>query len=791
MKISLAWLSDYVDLPADTAALCELLTFAGIEVEGVQVRGVAMDHVVVGQIVASEKHPGADRLSVCRVEDGSGTPRQIVCGAKNYALGDKVPLALPGAVLPGDFRIKVGRLRGVESQGMLCSAKELALAEEAEGLLILPREAEIGTPIGELFPPDTVIEIEITPNRPDLLSHVGIAREIAALTGVPLRVPAARAGAITASTLSVASIDPEGCPLYTARRIRGVRVAPSPEWLRRRLESVGLRPINNIVDVTNFVLLELGQPLHAFDGATLAGPIHARRAVEGEKFLALDGREYALRNRDLVIADAGGPVAIAGVMGGARTGVTESTTEVVLESARFLPSAIRRTSRELGLISDSSYRFERGVDPASVETASERATSLILELAGGSAQEGAAVTGGMEIPVVRAPFRYARCSALIGDVVTPVEADRVLSGFGLRKVGGDDVEAQWEIPGFRADLAREVDLIEEVARSRRIDRLPPGHARRVAEVSESDRDYDFRLALARRLAAMGYSEARTMSLVSPSTLSLDPSGSGSCLELRNPLGEDYSRLRPSLIPGLLRIAAANARQGAGQIRLFEIGRVFGGEPEEEMRLAVVLTGPVGVVSWRAARQRASDFHDAKGLIEAVIAATRSEMEPEFERFDDPAMALAVRVVLDGRPVGRIVQVLPSMAREMDVTGALLAAEIALDALRPADGGGLRYRPVERFPAVVRDIALMVPREVSHARVIEAVRWAGEALLAEVAVFDVFEDPSGERVPADRKSLAYTLTYRASGRTLTAEEANAAHARIKQVVVEATGAVFRE
>jgi len=760
MKISLAWLSDYVDLPADTAALCELLTFAGIEVEGVQVRGVAMDHVVVGQIVASEKHPGADRLSVCRVEDGSGTPRQIVCGAKNYALGDKVPLALPGAVLPGDFRIKVGRLRGVESQGMLCSAKELALAEEAEGLLILPREAEIGTPIGELFPPDTVIEIEITPNRPDLLSHVGIAREIAALTGVPLRVPAARAGAITASTLSVASIDPEGCPLYTARRIRGVRVAPSPEWLRRRLESVGLRPINNIVDVTNFVLLELGQPLHAFDGATLAGPIHARRAVEGEKFLALDGREYALRNRDLVIADAGGPVAIAGVMGGARTGVTESTTEVVLESARFLPSAIRRTSRELGLISDSSYRFERGVDPASVETASERATSLILELAGGSAQEGAAVTGGMEIPVVRAPFRYARCSALIGDVVTPVEADRVLSGFGLRKVGGDDVEAQWEIPGFRADLAREVDLIEEVARSRRIDRLPPGHARRVAEVSESDRDYDFRLALARRLAAMGYSEARTMSLVSPSTLSLDPSGSGSCLELRNPLGEDYSRLRPSLIPGLLRIA-------------------------------VVLTGPVGVVSWRAARQRASDFHDAKGLIEAVIAATRSEMEPEFERFDDPAMALAVRVVLDGRPVGRIVQVLPSMAREMDVTGALLAAEIALDALRPADGGGLRYRPVERFPAVVRDIALMVPREVSHARVIEAVRWAGEALLAEVAVFDVFEDPSGERVPADRKSLAYTLTYRASGRTLTAEEANAAHARIKQVVVEATGAVFRE
>jgi phenylalanyl-tRNA synthetase beta chain len=316
MKISLSWLSDYVDLPADTAALCELLTFAGIEVEGVHTTGCAIENVVVAQILASDPHPNADRLSVCRVDDGSGAPRQIVCGAKNYRVGDKVPLALPGAVLPGDFRIKVGKLRGVESQGMLCSGKELALADDADGLLILPAGSTTGAPIGSLFPPDTVLELEITPNRSDLLSQTGIAREIAALTGAPLRMPPAGAVAARddASTLVVATDDAAGCPLYTARRICGVRVGPSPAWLRARIESVGLRPINNIVDITNFVMLELGQPLHAFDGAKLAGQITARRARAGEKLLALDGREYALR------ADESGDCGHASASGGAGRG---------------------------------------------------------------------------------------------------------------------------------------------------------------------------------------------------------------------------------------------------------------------------------------------------------------------------------------------------------------------------------------------------------------------------------------------------------------------------------------
>jgi phenylalanyl-tRNA synthetase beta chain len=464
---------------------------------------------------------------------------------------------------------------------------------------------------------------------------------------------------------------------------------------------------------------------------------------------------------------------------------------LLLESAFFLPSAVRRTSRELGLISDSSYRFERGIDPAAAARAAARAVALVLELAGGEAEQGESVAGENRIDPVRVPLRYARCAALIGDAVTPAEVDRVLEGFGLRKVGGEGDSQEWEIPSHRADLLREVDLIEEVARARRIDQLPPGRARRVAAVSGPDRAYDFRLGMARRLAALGFSEARTMSLVAPATLALDPTGSEAAPVLRNPLSEDYSRLRPSLIPGLLRIASANARQGIGRIRLFEIGRVFGGEFGEETRLAWVMTGAVGPASWRSARPAESDFHDLKGVLEAVVSAALPDAELGFERYEDAAMALAVRVTLGGTALGRLVQVLPSVARALDVSGALLAGEIALDPLQPAAGEALGFRPPDRFPAVVRDMAVLVPRELPHARMLAAIRGAGEPLLAGVAVFDVFEDPSGEKIPRDRKSVAYTLTYRSPERTLTVEEANAAHARVKDAVAGATGAAFRE
>src|SRR3954463_12748219 len=372
MKVTLNWLKDYVDFDWSPEQLGERLTMLGIEVEGIEKQTGEFENLVVAQILASDKHPNADKLSVCRVGDGKGE-RQIVCGAKNYKVGDKVPLALPGCTLPTPpgqppFTIKVSKLRGVESQGMLCSAKELGVAEDAEGLLILPGEARVGAPIGELFPPDTIFDLEVTPNRPDLLSHLGIAREVSALCGLELKGVRSRRAELDYS--HTVEITAEECPFYSARCISGVTVGPSPAWLRERLESIGLRSINNIVDVTNFVMMEMGQPLHAFDAATLQGDLKVRNAEAGESFPALDGRTYELKPHHLVIADDQRAVALAGVMGGKETGVTAATTSIWLESAYFSASSIRKTSRELGLMSDSSYRFERGVDPAAMLVAS-------------------------------------------------------------------------------------------------------------------------------------------------------------------------------------------------------------------------------------------------------------------------------------------------------------------------------------------------------------------------------------------------------------------------------------
>ncbi|MGI8821269.1 MAG: phenylalanine--tRNA ligase subunit beta, partial [Chthoniobacterales bacterium] len=382
MKFSVNWLRELVELPASIDDLAELLTFGGVEIEGIEHRGTEITHIVVAQISASSQHPNADRLSVCEVDDGTNHHRQIVCGAKNYQVGDKVPLALPGAELPNGLKIKASKLRGVESQGMLCSASELGISAESGGLLILPPDAAIGAPIGSLFPADTILDVEITPNRSDLLSYSGLAREIGALTGKSAKLPEIPEPAVVRSdAVQIAAL--RECPLYSARRIENVQVSPSPEWLRAKLEAAGIRPISNIVDITNFVMLELGQPLHAFDADKLQGGIQVRRAHEGEQFHALDGRTYSLQPNDLMITDGARAVAIAGVMGGEDTGVTDATKNVLLESACFLPSSVRRTARTLNLPSDASYRFERGVDPAMTLRASARAAQLMREIAGG------------------------------------------------------------------------------------------------------------------------------------------------------------------------------------------------------------------------------------------------------------------------------------------------------------------------------------------------------------------------------------------------------------------------
>ncbi len=783
MKISLNWLRELVELPPTVPELVELLTLAGVEVERVETRGCAIPNVVVAQIRESVQHPNADRLSVCHVDDGSGAPRQIVCGAKNYKVGDKVPLALPGAVLPGDFKIKVGKLRGVESQGMLCSAKELRLADDAEGLLILPADAQIGAPIADVFPADNILDLEITPNRADLLSVNGLAREVGALTGKTARLAGPRSAAQSpvAQTLEVTAPD---CPLYTARKVSGVKVASSPAWLSRRLEQVGLRSINNVVDVMNYVMLEMGEPLHAFDAARLDGALNVRLAREGEELLALDGGSYKLAPDQMVIADASRVLAVAGVMGGEGSAVNEATEEIWIEAAYFLPQSIRRTSRQLGLASDSSYRFERGVDPALIPFASQRATELILEIAGGEAAEiQGAWTSARRPESKPLSLRASRVAAVLGVAVAEARIDSILTGFGLTKT-----EAGWQPPSFRPDLTREIDLIEEVARIVGMEAIPPRVQARFAAASATDRSYDRAMELRRALVAQGLHEARSLTLVpaEPAGLAFTQTSRESLVRVRNPMLDDQVVLRPHLLHGLLGALRANVRHGAKCVRLFEIGRVFSKEqPEEFTHLAVVLCGANRERSWRCGEGNAADLLDLKGVLAAVLGS-----DTTFEPEPNPALALSLLVKVDGAPVGLAGQLWPAEARALDASAPVVFAEIDLGAL-PADAASRRFRELPRFPAVTRDIALLAPLGLAHDRIVAALTSSQEPLLVGVELFDVFTDPAGAKIPADKRSLAYSLTYRSAERTLTTDEVNAAHAKLKDRLKATLAVTLRE
>ena len=438
MKFSVNWLREFVDLPENPEEIADLLTRAGVETENIETRGAKIEQVIVSQIVASSRHPNADRLTVCEVDDGSGANRQIVCGATNYKVGDKVPLALPGAKLPNGLEIRKSKLRGIESEGMLCSPIELGLGEDSSGLLILTPDAKIGAPIVDLFPTDTILDVEITPNRGDLLSHFGLAREIAALTEKKLK-STARESKIPVKKTGVTITSTRECPFFSARRIDNVTVGPSPQWLRAKIESVGIRSINNIVDISNFVMLELGQPSHAFDADKLKGSINVRFARDGEKFLALDGKTYSLKPDSCVVADQERVIGIGGVMGGEETAVTDSTKNILLEAAFFLPASIRRTARQLNLPSDASYRFERGVDPEMVLRASQRATELIQEIAGGIPAKEINVDGKLPANPADVSLRYEKCDRVVGIAIKPKTVDEVLTRFGLKKISAAEM----------------------------------------------------------------------------------------------------------------------------------------------------------------------------------------------------------------------------------------------------------------------------------------------------------------------------------------------------------------
>jgi len=781
VKFSVNWLREFVELPESTEALAELLTLAGVEIEGVEKRGGNFDNVVIGQIKESVQHPNADRLSVCQVDDGSGKIRQIVCG-------DKVPVALPGANLPNGLKIKVSKLRGVESQGMLCSPSELKLSEDSDGLLILSPEARVGEAFGSLVRPDIILDVEITPNRGDLLSHLGLAREIGALVGQALRSPAQRvaSGAVALQNKGVQISALRECPFFSLRRIENVKVGASPDWLRAKLEVAGMRSINNIVDISNFVMLELGQPTHAFDADKLKGGINVRLARDGEKFLALDGKTYSLTSENLVIADEQRPVGIGGVMGGEETSVTESTKNVLLEAAYFLPASIRRTARNLNLPSDASYRFERGVDPGMILRASERATQLIHEIAGGEPAAEIATAGSLPAAPSNVRLRSARCDQLVGVTIDRATIDRILEGFGLTKAGGRDGETEWQIPTYRSDLRREADLIEEIVRAYGIDRIPGRDRSRFTSSSKADLAYDFASELRRRLVARGLFEARTSALIPRS------SGSNafreSALELRNPLSEDHVALRPSLIPGLLGVLARNLRHGAGSVRIFELGRAFSPiDGAEERHLALIFCGKAeGAPHWRAATQRRLDLFDLKGVIESLGIPALS-----FRRTESENLALGMSIHAGDKVIGFAGQLSAAQARTLDGADPVIIAEIKSDFLFESHSGSVVFRELEKFPSVTRDVAMLVPETLSHSEIMDVIRNAQEPLLADVALFDLFSGDGTKNVGAGRKSLAYTLTYRDQNRTLTHDEVSAAHDRIRERLRRELNAELRE
>jgi phenylalanyl-tRNA synthetase beta chain len=796
MKFSVNWLREFVELPDKIDDLAQLLTLAGVEIEGIEERGANVDKVIVAKITSSSRHPNADRLTVCEVDDASGTKRQIVCGATNYKVGDKVPLALPGAKLPNGTEIRKSNLRGVESEGMLCSPIELGLGEDASGLLVLSSEAKVGVPIGELFPADTILDVEITPNRGDLLSHFGLAREIAALTGGKLHETSPlRTADITASGVKISAL--RECPFYSARRIENVKVGPSPDWLRAKIESVGIRSINNVVDISNFVMLELGQPTHAFDAEKLKGGINVRLAHDGETFLALDGKNYLLTPENLVIADEECAVAIGGVMGGEETGVTESTRNILLESAYFLPASVRRTARNLNLPSDASYRFERGVDPGMVLRASQRTTELIREIANGDPGKGTAAAGELPVNPKDVTLSYKKCDQVLGLAIKPKTVDEILERFGLNKStsrstrlrsaaarqASRDGSATWSIPSYRRDLQRDVDLIEEVVRAYGVEKICGTDTSRFTPASVADRLHDLESDLRNALAARGLTEVRTSKLIPRRSMV----SSENAVKLRNPLSEDHVALRMDLLTGLLGVLERNVRAGADRVAIFELGRVFVPPTgKEERRLAILLWGiTTSAPHWRTEKKRTLDFFDLKGVVEGLEIPNLS-----FCRSDRPDFALAAEILLDDDVIGFGGRLSATRAAEIDASHPVFFAELQADPLLDAQKVAKEFRDIERFPAVTRDIAMIVPEKLTHAQILRTIKQPAEPLLESVQLFDVFESDESATGPAVN-SLAYTLTYRGKNRTLTNEEVTEAHARIRERLKRELGVTLRE
>ncbi len=770
MKFSEQWLRSWTNPALDSEQLAEKLSLSGLEVDGMEPAAPAFSGVVVAEILRCSPHPDADKLQVCEVDTGDDRV-QVVCGAPNARAGLKAPLAVVGACLPGDLRIRKAKLRGVESFGMLCSARELGLSDDHAGLMELPGDAPVGEDLRAwLELDDVIIDVDLTPNRADCLSISGMAREVAALTGSTLHEPEIKpVAAETDATFPVELACPEDCPIYLGRVIEGLDLsARTPLWMQEKLRRSGIRSIAPAVDVTNYVMLELGQPLHAFDLDRLAGGIVVRRAKPVEKLVLLDGREVSLDESYLLIADQEKPLALAGIMGGEHSGVSEQTTRVFLECAWFRPACIMGKARDLGLHTESSHRFERGVDYGLQRKALERATELLLQIAGGRPGPVVETVSTAHVPQqARVRLRKARLARILGTDIDAAEVNAIFQRLGFEP---RQDEQGWTVqaPSWRVDIAIEEDLVEEVARVHGYNHLPsraPGGRLRMQPVSESrvpDR------AIRQLLVDLGYQECINYSFIAAAEMAaMGQADEG--IALANPLSEDMAVMRTSLLPGLMATLDANRKRQQERIRLFETGACFlrDGGPEQLDRLALVLTGPALPENW-AHEKRMADFYDLKGDVQTLFALTREPLSIQPPASPHPWLhpGKSADIVHQGRCVGWLGALHPAYQQRWKLRGEVLAMEMELESLRRTHPP--RFKPVSPYPRVRRDLALLVPQGVLWAEV-EALIWelAGETL-KEVKIFDLY---TGENIEKGCTSIAIGLILQEDSRTLLDEDAD--------------------
>ena len=818
MRISYEWLKTMVDVPEDPSDLVAEFVRTGTEVEAVEKVGADLTNVVTAQVVSKKPHPDSDHMWLCQVSvgdrnvdaDGNPVPLQIVCGAQNFEEGDHIVTAMIGAVLPGDFKIKKSKLRGVESCGMNCSARELGLGDDHDGIIILPKDAPVGMDYTDyLGMSDTVIDCEITPNRPDCLSMTGMAVEVAAMydedTHIELPSVQKEQGPDAHDLVDVQIDDPELCQRYTARVVKNVKIGPSPDWLARRVVAAGSRPINNVVDVTNYVMFLTGQPLHAFDLGKLTerdGRRHivVRAAADGEKLETLDGVERTLTPDMAVITDDGKtPVALAGVMGGMNSEIDENTTDVLLESATFSSGHVSRTSRNLDLMSEASIRYERQVDGANCANVAEIAAALFEECCGAEVCPGTVDVYPAPVPAPVIDFRPARARMLCGaQIPDDFMADR-LTRLGCAVEHKDDEHLTVTAPTNRPDLTREVDLVEEVCRlwgEGDIEPTLPAAKNHAGGLTVEQKR--IRL-IGQTLRACGLSETSTYCFADPNdlvSLGITEEGRGIPVKIINPLVADQSEMRRSMLPGLVRSVAYNLDHGVPNVALYEIGRVFYGhesksQPDEPTYVCGVLAGKRADDGWNA-KFPEYDFFDAKGAVEQLLSALRltkvrfKVADPKKYPWLQPGRA--AEVLSQGESLGWVGNIHPANLQKIGVDVPVVAFELSVEALLRLAKRELPYVDVPTLPGVTHDLAIVVDESVTYEQLVQRITSAGGKLLADVRLFDVYRDPI--RVGKGKKSMAFSLTYRAADRTLTSEEVEKAHEKLVNKVLRATGGEVR-